>query len=79
MSEVGKTTRPLAVGDRAQNNEMPGVCGTVRHIEVVAEQPGYAVIAGKGWQTRIRLDRVKLDGKPRKSGWNRVEDAPDGK
>ena len=66
---------PLATGDHVIDNDprQPKLEYTVCDLE-----NGRAVLRlNTGITTKVRIDRIHLDGKPRKSGWSRILDVPE--
>lgn len=65
--------KPLAVGDWIEDNDPRS-----KHLgpwyRVTSIGPNYAVAHYQQTKrsVKVRLDRIYLDGKPRKSGWSRV-------
>ena len=82
--------RAVKVGDRIRDND-PWMIDRVLVVKAVEEgrrhgqDPATFVIASKHGgddkthQTRIRLDRIHTDGKPRRSGWSLVRLCGDGR
>ena len=73
--------RPLTVGDWIKSDDPRHGHRQARRVELITELPRWIgstlidtyAIAGKGdQQVRIKLRRIHLDGKPRRSGWRRV-------
>lgn len=79
--------RPLTAGDWIQSNDPRHGHRQAQRVDLITELPRWIgsplidtyAVAGKGdQQVRIKLRRIHLDGKPRRSGWRRVAAAAAG-
>lgn len=64
----------LKVGMLVRDND-PRLEGRTRYVErIEGDRAVLSLLMGHGWfrPTKVRLDRIHLDGKPRRSGWSVV-------
>lgn len=78
--EQQTTCPPVEVGMLIRDNDFRTALGGNRVMRIHAfDEKGRAVLRhpdsrmGKMLETRIALDRIHTDGKPRKTGWSLVQ------
>lgn len=62
--------RPLCVGDTVQDDDPRSGHRLPMVVEKIIDR--FAVLRGHHSHTTVRLDRIHVDGKRRRSGWSRV-------